>query len=309
MQSLMKLKWLGPFLMVFLVFAAVDWTALTSDAEARARGGGRAPSSFNRSAPQNTPAKQQPGSNQGSFGKGFMGGLLGAGIGALLFGSLFGNSGGGIGILPLLLLAGAGYFFYRRFIKKPTPAASGYGPPSPEGSVFAPNLTPQGGGYGQPMQDFSRPAGGPQQGLSDILRNDPGFDQNHFLEVASDVFFRIQAGWTRRDFSAIRHLLGNQLANEYDGYLRDLVAKGQINRLENISIRKTAIVDAGSDGQEDFVTVLFTANLLDYTVDEKSGAVLEGSTTEPVRFAEEWTWARPTGTDNWVLERVQEVNA
>ena len=88
-----------------------------------------------------------------------------------------------------------------------------------------------------------------------------------------------------------------------------MAARGQLNKLENISIRKVAIADAGSDGREDYVTVLFTANLLDYTVDERTGAVLEGSTSQPVKFAEEWIWARPVHTDNWLLERIQEVQA
>ena len=80
-----------------------------------------------------------------------------------------------------------------------------------------------------------------------------------------------------------------------------------MNKMESIAIRKVEIVDAGSDGKEDYVTVLFTANLLDYTVDERSGAVIEGSTTEPVKFAEEWTWARPVRTEDWRLEGIQVV--
>ena len=167
-------------------------------------------------------------------------------------------------------------------------------------------------GLRRPLHASFQDIAGPDEettGLAAIRRTDPGFDEAHFLEVASDVFFKIQAGWTRRDFAAIRHLLGSQLAAEYEGHFRDMAARGQLNKLENISIRKVAIADAGSDGREDYVTVLFTANLLDYTVDERTGAVLEGSTSQPVKFAEEWTWARPVHTDNWLLERIQEVQA
>ena len=44
---------------------------------------------------------------------------------------------------------------------------------------------------------------------------------------------------------------------------------------------------------------------LDYTVNEKSGELLEGSMTEPVKFAEKWTWARPVNTEAWLLEGVE----
>ncbi len=84
--------------------------------------------------------------------------------------------------------------------------------------------------------------------------------------------------------------------------------KGFINKLESIAIRKVDIVDAGSVDNEDFVTVLFTANLLDYTVDEKTGDVVDGSMTEPVKFAEKWTWARPVKTEEWKLEGLEVVD-
>ena len=84
--------------------------------------------------------------------------------------------------------------------------------------------------------------------------------------------------------------------------------QGVINKLESIAIRNVEICAAGSTGSEDFVTVLFTANLLDYTVNETTGDLVEGSMTSPVKFAEEWTWARPVRTDNWRLEGIDVVN-
>ena len=111
----------------------------------------------------------------------------------------------------------------------------------------------------------------------------------------------------RRDLDSYRHLLGDKLAEEYADHFAEMQEKGVINKLESIAIRKVEIVDAGSVDGEDFVTILFTANLLDYTVDEKSGTVVEGSMTEPVKFAEEWTWARPVGTEEWKLEGIKVV--
>ena len=141
-----------------------------------------------------------------------------------------------------------------------------------------------------------------------IRQTDPGFDATHFIEVASDVFFKVQAGWMRRDIASYRHLLGDQLAAEYERQFAEMRQLGHINKLENISIRKVEIVAAGKENGEDFVTVLFTANLLDYTVDERSGALVKGSMTDPVKFAEEWSWARPFGTEAWKLEGLRVVN-
>lgn len=145
-------------------------------------------------------------------------------------------------------------------------------------------------------------------GLAELQRTDRSFDPKYFTEVASDVFFQVQAGWMRRDLDSYRHLLGTQLAEEYEKEFEEMRRLGHINKLESIAIRRVEITAAGSDGREDFVTVLFLANLLDYTVDEKTNEVVAGSMTTPVKFEEEWTWARPTGTQEWRLEGVKVVN-
>ncbi|WP_420208027.1 Tim44 domain-containing protein [Candidatus Electronema sp. JC] len=286
------LRKLTPFFLVFFTLAFADVGLAVLDAEARSRSGGR---SFKRSAPsapRSAPASGATArpSNSG-FGRGLAGGLIGGALGGLLLGSLFGANGSGIGILPILLLGVAGYFFYRRFMMaKPSSGLSAY----------------------QPLSSFSRSAPPPpphtdplEDGLAELRSADPDFDPQHFTEVASDVFFKVQAGWMRRDLSSFRHLLGSSLAEEYGQHFADMTQKGIINKLESISVRKAKIVEAGSVNGEDFVTLLFTANLLDYTVDEKSGQVLEGSMTEPVKFAEKWTWARPVNTEAWLLEGVE----
>ncbi len=117
-------------------------------------------------------------------------------------------------------------------------------------------------------------------GINQIRQTDRNFDAGYFTEIASDVFFKVQAGWMRRDLDSYRHLLGEQLAREYEEHFAEMRSKGHINKLESIAVRGVEIIEAGSDGREDFVTVLFTANLLDFTVDDKSGALISGSMTE-----------------------------
>lgn len=248
--------------------------------------------------------------------RGLAGGLVGGAIGSMLFGSLAnagtggGIGGSGIGLLQILLFAGAGYFVYSRFFKKrPAPAAAHYYQPvvGSEG-YYAGNQTGGAGYISAPQPSSPMDSGTAAAGLEEIRRSDPSFDPEHFKEVAQDVFFKVQAGWIRRDLQSYRHLLGERLAQEYEGHFAELREKGQINKLESIAVRKVELADAGTDSSEDFVTLLITANLLDYTIDERSNEIVSGSMTEPVKFAEKWTWARPVGTLNWKLEGVEVVN-
>jgi predicted lipid-binding transport protein (Tim44 family) len=220
----------------------------------------------------------------------------------MLFGSMFGgHGGGGIGILPILLLAGIGYFLYKKFSNQ-QPGGGGL-----FSNLKNMNSPPMFGGSGPPPPPPPGPFGGIEEGFADIRRVDPDFDPKYFTEIASDVFFQVQAGWMRRDLQSYRHLLGEQLARDYEVKFAEMRAQGRINKLESIAIRRVEVVDAGSDGREDFATVLFSANLLDYTVDDKVGNLIEGSMTTPVKFEEEWTWARPSGSDAWKLEGIKVV--
>lgn len=304
---------LTPFSLVLIALMFIEAGMSADFADARSRSGGR---SFSRSTPTSRPPatnQSSPGSstpNRSGFGSGLAGGLLGGALGGMLFGSMFGAGGGsGMGIFPLLLLGGIGYFVYKRFIKPPTSGpGQGYQPPIQfPGSFFSGNQPGGLAGSVPPPPPGALP-GSLEEGLDMIRQTDPAFDANHFVEVASDGFFKVQAGWMRRDIASYRHLLGEELAAEYEQQFAEMRQLGHINKLESISIRKVEIVSAGKENGEDFVTVLFTANLLDYTVDERSGALVKGSMTDPVKFAEEWTWARPVGTEAWKLEGLKVVN-
>ncbi len=296
---MMYFKKLAPIFMFLIAFSLVEGGFNADYADARSKFGGR---SFKMS-PKKSPVKTTQGvkkQNSGSFGRGLAGGLLGGALGGMLFGSMFGAGGSGMGILPILLLAGGAYFFFRK-MKRPN--QSSYPPYNQNsgqqgmGSVF-------GGGAGgsPPVAEFGDPV---EEGLAQIKETDRNFDKDYFVEIASDVFFKIQAGWMRRDLDSYRHLIGDQLASEYEEHFAEMKQKGQINKLESIAVRSVKIIAAGSDGMEDFVTVLFSANLLDYTVDDKNGELIDGSMTDPVKFDERWTWARSVKTEQWKLEGIE----
>jgi predicted lipid-binding transport protein (Tim44 family) len=303
-------KKLLPIFLMVIAFSLIEGGLAADYADARSRLGGRSFSSSPRRAPPNysQPAPSEPGKTGGGFGRSLMGGLLGGAIGGMLFGSLFGASGSGMGILPLLLLGGIGYFFYKKFNRARQGNVPGAPAPYPRQDVSPASIFGDGNDSAQSPPTPSQPMGEDPaaDGISQIRQTDRSFDPAHFTEVASDMFFQVQAGWMRRDLDSYKHLLGEQLAGEYAGQFAEMRSKGHINKLESIAVRGVEIVQAGSDGREDFVTVLFTANLLDYTVDDKSGELVSGSMVNPVKFREEWTWARPVGTHDWKLEGIKE---
>jgi len=305
-------KFLSAILLTFLTLTLLDLGLFATHAEARSRAGGR---SFGNSRSFSPPPSRMPSSNNygqqsnsGGFMRGLAGGLVGGALGSMLFGGMAnaglggGLGGSGIGLFQILILGGIAYFVYTRFFSKresgtsstPSPLMSGLRAfTNPETSASVPFPPPPPG------------SGTVAEGIATIRRSEPDFDPEHFKEVAQDVFFQVQAGWMRRDLSSYEHLLDTNLAREYEASFAEMRRKGQLNKLENIAVRHVEVVNAGLDGEEEFVTIRFTANLLDYTIDEVSGALVEGSMTTPVKFVEKWTWSRPQGETNWKLAGIE----
>jgi predicted lipid-binding transport protein (Tim44 family) len=109
-----------------------------------------------------------------------------------------------------------------------------------------------------------------------------------------------------RDMTPVRHLLAPEMYAEMQKECDHLRAGRRVNRLENIAVRSAEVTEAWQENGQDYVTVRFLANLLDYTVDEATGHVVEGSRTEPVKFEEYWTFVRPVGPGPWKLTAIQQ---
>jgi predicted lipid-binding transport protein (Tim44 family) len=136
---------------------------------------------------------------------------------------------------------------------------------------------------------------------------DPSFDARAFGEAASDIFFKIQGAWTARDMATVSSLLTPEMQGVLQRDCARLRSERKINRLENIAVRSAEITEAWQEAGQDYVTVRFLASLLDYTTDESGAQVLEGSRTEPVKFEEYWTFARPVGPGAFRLSAIQQA--
>ena len=259
------------------------------------------PSTTSATPSQGPTPSQVPPPQTGGFMRGMMGGLAGGFLGSMLFGGMGGlggdglGGGGGFGMLDIVLLGGLAYLGYRFFMKRRQEQA--VLPSQVAGTTPGP--------YAAPAAVADTAGEDRTKGLEYIRRMDPAFDAKVFGETASDAFFRLQGGWTRRDLSPVSGLLTDEMRATLQADADALKAKGQINRLENISVRNVEITEAWQESGRDFVTVLFQANLLDYTTDE-AGKVLSGSDTVPVKFEEFWTFTRPVGPGAWRLSAIQQ---
>ena len=268
------------------------------------------PQPLTQPQPTPTPGPMTQPAPAGGFMRSLAGGMVGGLLGGMLFrsfgfagGGLWG-SGGGVGMFDLLLLAGIAYLIYgmvkRSRAAQEEATAGGYEP-----GVVESYGVPASGGAVEALQ--SSRAEDMARGLSYVRQMDPGFDEAAFREACTDRFFQIQAAWMRRDLDKLRPLLTGEMLESFGKQIEAARAKRQVNKLENITIRSVELTEVWQEQGNDYATVRLLANLLDYTVDETTSRVMDGSDTVPVKFEEYWTWVRPVGPNSWRLSAINQA--
>jgi predicted lipid-binding transport protein (Tim44 family) len=311
-----------------LVFLSLFFllSVLEIDAWARVGGGGSFGSRGSRTytAPRSTPAPTPSSPSQGtgqynpaqpapqpSAGGGFLRGMAGGLVGGMLGGMLFrslgfaggsgGGFGGGFGIMEIILIGALLYGIYW-FIKRRRSEVSA-------GTSYRDSSAMDGGRTAAPMTAYEPEAreSDVETGLRHIRQMDPRFDERDFTDGSMDRFFQIQGAWANRDMSGIRNLLTDEMYKTLQEEADQLRTKQRINRLDNIAVRSVDITEIWQEGGADFITAKIYANLLDYTTDERTGEVVSGSRTEPVKFQEYWTFTRPVGENPWKLSAIHQA--
>ncbi len=225
--------------------------------------------------------------------------LLGGFLGSMLFSGLAnagwgGFGGSGFGLIEILLLAGLAYFIWQKFRR--SAAATDYGT-TQDRTDQADSAAGVGVREAPASSDID---------YRTLTMMDRNFDPSQFLKTTQDMFFKIQGAWNKQDIGALSSLCRAELMQTWQEELSSQRARGQQNRMENIALRESDITEAWTESGEDFITVRLKANLLDYTIDEKKGAVVNGSNSEPIDFEEYWTFSRPVGPNSWKLSAVQQ---
>lgn len=311
-------------LMALSLFTLVGLTQIVLQSYADARAGGGRSGGFRGSRSYSSPSRPtQPGPTQprrdatpaqqpspmmpqsGGFMRGLGTAVLGGFLGSMLFsgianaGGLGGLGGSGFGMFEILLVAGLGYFLYRKF-RSPA-VASGYGSMQYQNSEPYTQYTPASASAQE------APATSGQIDYRSLAMMDRSFDADRFLKSAQDIFFKVQGAWNKQDTAALSALCGRELMQTWEEELSRLRAQNQQNRMENIALRESEISEVWTENGEDFITVRLHANLLDYTVDAQTGAVVNGSNSDPIQFEEYWTFNRPVGPNSWKLAAVQQA--
>ncbi|MEO5339953.1 MAG: Tim44 domain-containing protein [Magnetococcus sp. MYC-9] len=280
------------------------------------------------------PAPSMPAPVSSGMSSGLMGGLGGLALGGLLGATLFGGSNGtttggsgteavtgaahtagatggvggsGIGLLEILLIGAVIWFavrWFRQQKEKAIAPVGSYGNIAREGmaesflgkpAMHMPNTISTG-----PTDDLA-------QGLANIASMDPHFDEGRFLEGAKMAFQHIQGAWADWSVERLRPLLTERMWRLIEAQAISRKAEGKRDIIEKIRFTQAEITEAWQEAGEDWLTVHFLVEMVDYTTDFQ-GNLLEGNPNVSTTVEEYWTFCRPVGSrePGWFLSAIQQ---
>jgi predicted lipid-binding transport protein (Tim44 family) len=262
--------------LVAVLLVALIVVALLVPAIALARAGGGHTSNPGRS-----------GGSSSFGGSSGGGGSLGSALGGAALGSALSggrSSGGGCcDFIFIVIIVVVIFIIVSRMKNKGGPTS----PINPEdiGAAFP--------GTGQPQA----PTG--PQGFDALRANDPNFSEQEFYGRVNEMFLAVQKAWEARNMEPARRFLSEQQFQVLADGVGEYVRNGQINKLDSIHIDKIEPVSVSREGESDYVKVLLTATVIDYTIDERTKQIVNpgvlGDGKTPKTFQEYWTLVRRVG--------------
>lgn len=254
------------------------------------------PATPSRATTQPAPAQPAP-QRPGVFGS-LMTGIAGFALGGILGGLLFGGLGGDarFGFLDLLLIVGAVFFLFSMF-RRPQPAPA-Y---STAGGGTSAGPADDGGGA---TLEAAAPVSDLERGLGYLRQMDPSFDPSVLARWAATVFSDVQAAIGARDMRPVSDRLTSEQFARLQAQCDRLQNARQTNRVEQIDLQRVEVSEAWQERGQDYVTLCFRGSLVDCTVDDATGQLVDGSRS-PQEFEEYWTFTRPVGPNRWRLSAIQ----
>lgn len=143
--------------------------------------------------------------------------------------------------------------------------------------------------------------------IKKISADDENFSKNEFLRYAENVFITVQEAWGKRQWESIRPFESNELFERHSKQLNEYIEKNLYPHLDGQEILNSMITNYEIDGKYQYLTVKLSANVIDFTTDEK-GEVVEGSKTKRLYRQYKLKFKRVNGVKTKIKDSISTTN-
>jgi predicted lipid-binding transport protein (Tim44 family) len=133
---------------------------------------------------------------------------------------------------------------------------------------------------------------------------DPFWNPDAIQDRIEHVYFRVQEAWTKADQGLARDCLSERIFEKHRMQTDQMRAEGTRNVLEAIRLSQVKIVEIADfrDNAKDHLWAVISGSMVDYTVRESTGEIIQGRKNKAEAFQELWKFVRrPHG---WVLDEI-----
>lgn len=132
-----------------------------------------------------------------------------------------------------------------------------------------------------------------------------GDDYNAFERLLKEI----QLAYANGDVNALGERTTPEVLSHFARELDENKRRGVSNDLSEPMLLQGDLAESWREGSSEYATVAMRYEMIDATVDVKTGQVVSGSTTEPQQVTEIWTFYRPAGSgpDKWELSAIQQA--
>ena len=131
--------------------------------------------------------------------------------------------------------------------------------------------------------------------ISTLRESDPNFSEQAFREKLSNLYVQMQNAWQDRDFEPMRPYMTDALYTQFDRQLDELRKNGQTNHIDRIAVLGVTFSGWRTDEKNDSIVALVSTRIVDYTLDDRSGKLVSGSTSIEKFMTYQWTLVRTKG--------------
>ena len=201
-----------------------------------------------------------------------------------------GEAFGSAGILLILMLLGAGAFYYfLRVRRSPTPDFTGI----TRSSTFSGNV----------LTEPSITTLPPATVEADIT----SADKAAFQQLLTDV----QTAWSKQDLAGLRRFVTPEMLGYFSTALAEQTSLDIANHVEDVVLLRAEVKETWTEDAVRYATIALHWSARDYTVSltkqqGEPGYLVEGSKETPTEAGEVWTFMRYQN-GKWLLSAIQQL--
>lgn len=131
--------------------------------------------------------------------------------------------------------------------------------------------------------------------MAELKLQDPDFSEEALKEKISNLYVQLQNGWQAKDLSSLQNTMTDAFYNQMDRQLQAYKLANQTNKIERIAVLGVQLMGYNEDDTNTTVVAKLDTRIVDYVVDDNTGAVIRGSQTAEKFMTYEWTLVRAKG--------------